>query len=91
VSLITLSLISEHSCIFHNSRAQLGRNSIVGVVWCLVRGGSEEIVPFRTWEVVSKFSSVWMLLGSLVWKMLSVWMVMWKWKWKSWPQSWPQN
>ena len=28
------------------------------------------IVPFGTWELVSKFSGVWMLLGSVVWKML---------------------
>ena len=26
------------------------------------------IIPFGTWELVSKFSSVWMLLGSVVWK-----------------------
>jgi len=28
------------------------------------------IVPFETWELVSKFSGVWMLLRSVVWKML---------------------
>ena len=35
---------------------------------CLVRGVSEEvvIVPFGTWELVSEFSVVWMLLGSVV-------------------------
>jgi len=27
------------------------------------------IIPFGTWEVVSKFSGVWMFLGSVVWKM----------------------
>ena len=27
------------------------------------------IVPFETWELVSNFSGVWMLLGSVVWKM----------------------
>ena len=38
----------------------------------LVKGGSEEvvIVPFGTWELISKFFGVWMLLGSEVWKML---------------------
>ena len=35
---------------------------------CLVKGGSEEvvIVPFGTWELVSKFSGIWMLLGSVI-------------------------
>jgi len=28
------------------------------------------IVPFGTWELVGKFSGVWMLLGGVVWKML---------------------
>ena len=28
------------------------------------------IVPFGTWELASKFSGVWMLLGSVVGKML---------------------
>ena len=28
------------------------------------------IVPFGTWELVSKFFGVWMLLGSVIWKML---------------------
>ena len=39
---------------------------------CLVRGGSEEvvIVPFGTRELVSKFYGVWMLLESVVWKIL---------------------
>ena len=27
------------------------------------------IISFGTWELVSKFSGVWMLLGSVVWKM----------------------
>ena len=27
------------------------------------------IVPFGTWELVSKFFGVWMLLGSVIWKM----------------------
>ena len=27
------------------------------------------IIPFGTWELVSKFSGVWMLLGSVIWKM----------------------
>ena len=38
----------------------------------MVRGGSEEVVtvPFGTWELVSEFFGVWMLLGSVVWKML---------------------
>jgi len=35
---------------------------------CLVRSGSEEvvIVLFGTWELVSEFSGVWMLLGIVV-------------------------
>jgi len=35
---------------------------------CLVRGGSEEvvIVPFGTYELVSKFFGVWMLLESMI-------------------------
>jgi len=28
------------------------------------------IVPFGTWELVSKFFGIWMLLVSAVWKML---------------------
>ena len=41
---------------------------------CLVKGESEEVVTvsFETWELVSKFSSVWMLLGSVVCKILSL-------------------
>ena len=67
---------------------------------CLVKGGSEEGKKWRSgnsslWilRIGCKFSGVWMLLGSVVWKMLYFfrYLVMWKWKWKSWPQSWPQN
>ena len=70
-----------------------------GAVWLGVevkKWGSKEvvIVPFGTRELISKFSGVWMLLVSMIWKMLyvfSVWIVIWKWKWKNWPQSWLQN
>ena len=40
-------------------------------LWVEVRKWGRVIVPFGTWELVSEFSGVWMLLGSVVWKMLS--------------------
>jgi len=50
-------------------------NWYFGPVWLRVkvrkwRSEKAVIVSFRIWELVSKFFGIWMLLGSMVWKML---------------------
>ena len=68
---------SDHS-LFHTDlhpRTQVRAFTLRGAVWLEVRVRKWEnkklvIIFYVTWELVSEFFSIWMLLESVIWKML---------------------